>query len=1087
MHSKKDYFILLVFWFFISLNLFGADFTKIIDNRIKIQQGLTQGRISCIIEDQRGFMWFGTADGLNRYNGYSFKGYKKEDQNPYSIPGNSIKCIAEDKEGNLWIGTENGLAVLDICSERFTTFTESDSILDYHGANQIIAISIDQNNNVWCSTNGAGIFKFNPQVNERDYLTQFPEYKAPQSILVDRQNNLWIGDVIDNKIRCINLNNNTSKTYPLASNPRIRPFKSGVCMSLAQASNGRIWVNVTNISSAQGSLFYFDPFTLKFIDVAQHYNKEFIEEYSYFLFVIPSITTDNKGNIYAASMDGLIIKISENFEAEILFEENYSAGNSKLSVYKSKNDLLWIGLNGNGIQLSKPNQKGFALLNKDIYPDFSINSIRSIYEDDEYYWVSGYVAMIKINKKTKKITPIHANISIVYTIQEVLGSPNYLWLGTEGDGLKLFDKRNHKVLKTFHFEIDKTKDNHFNNIYCIHNISKDLSLLGTYGGLLSFNPKNWDFEFLPKSTKNNDKRYMTVSTITKDNAGNILIGYTQGEVGKFNIEKKQVESFTLLEEGPLKDNNNAVKYIFNDKQNNYWIATSNGLVYYQPSTGSKKVFTMNDGLPNNYIYSILQDNQENLWLSTNNGISCYKPKLNIFQNYDKSDGLQCNEFNTGAYFKAKDGTFFLGGIEGLNYFKPENVSTNKILPKIKINSIKIANKNISIGDVLKSNTLVIEPKENVFTIDFVGLSYINSDKNTYKYRIKNIDENWIDIGHRHYITFNRMKHGNYILEIMGSNNHGLSYKTPFSLNINIKPRFYETLWFKITLIAAAILLVFVFIKLRLKRSEAQKKKLMELVEVQTIDLKKANNNLKKEIKKHKETTKELKESNQTKDLFLSIIAHDILNPLGAITGLSELLSKNHNASEDNKQNWSTLINISANNLEELLQNLIYWSKLEQQNILPDIQELPLYDEIQKNTLLFNAALNQKGITISINADKNQKVLADENMLSAILRNIISNAVKFTPKKGNISISTIEDNSFIKILIKDSGEGMSDEHINKIMNTDNHLSSRGTDNECGNGIGLNLVIRFVKLCNGSIEIQSKKGDGSTITIKLPKAN
>lgn len=1058
-----------------------------IDKRIILQEGLSQSRILSTIEDSRGFMWFGTADGLNRYDGYIFKIFRNIFNDSTSLPNNVVNSMVEDDNGNIWIGTNNGIAVFNPYTETFISLKEIDSTKIILGANLIKSCVIDNQMNIWCSTSGYGVIKINPSTFKKEYFffseTDSLYLNEIYSLYIDRSNRLWIGSYLDRAISVYDIDKAKLSKYQLQGIDK-KEKKSLKIHSIFEDSKSRMWISIVDYNDVLGSLFFLNKKEKSFQNYKQFLTKDFIKHFSYSFNTIISITDDNDGNIWFASLLSGVFKFKFGDSPTAYYVDSPLTDSRINLIYRSVNGILWIGTNGNGIELSIPDNTDFKLMSNKINDDFSIESIRTFEEDNIYYWVSGYYGMAKIKKDFTNIEMIQP--ASYYSIVNSTNKSNILWVGSEGGGLQKINKRSNK-LSNINYAKSEFNENIVDFIFKIHPISDTLLLLGTNSGLVGFNPIKKTITPYPFITSSaNIQLHKMVRTIYKDSFNNILIGYVQGGIGIFNPVKKNVVRYRKII--GLNDlvNYNPVNCIYNDNKNRYWIGTSNGLIRYEIGSHNSKLFTEADGLPNSHIYGILPDDEGNLWLSTNNGISCYSPSDKTFRNYDVSDGLQNNEFNTGAYFKAKDGTLFFGGINGFNYFNPKKIKQNSIVPHLVITGIKISNKYLKISKKdLSKSILTIQPHQEVFTIEFAGLSFINSTKNQYKYKILELNEEWIQLGNQHQITFNNLLPGKYTLEILASNNHGLWLSEPHVCKIVVLPTFFESVIFKWIVLVIIIILILTIYKVRLRQITKQKNRLQLFADQQTVSLLDANKTLKDEVLRHETTTDELTASNKTKDKFLSIIAHDIINPLGVIVGFSDLLVDTENDfSEDDKSSFIKTINTTSKGLTSLLSNLLQWSRIQNKSIIPKPKSFLLKSHVLKTISLLQGNINEKEIKLIINIDNETSLFTDTNMLSTILRNLLSNAIKFTPAKGQIKIEAKQIKDMLQVNISDTGVGIPEENLPKLFNPDETISTKGTNNESGTGLGLALVYEFVIINGGKIWVTSELNKGTTFYFTLP---
>lgn len=1062
----------------------------ITDNRIILQEGLSQNRITSIIEDDFGFMWFGTADGLNRYDGNTIQIFRKIYGDSTSLPSSKINSMALDNNGNFWIGTNNGIALFNPYTNTSSSYMETDSVAIALGANKVTSVVVDKNNDVWYSTEGYGVIKINPNTKEKSYYFYSESDSCYMNnidfLYVDNSNRLWLGIFIDQIVRYFDIDNNIMKSININT---VNIHKKNLkLLSFYEDSEDRIWTSIVDYDSINFGLFYLDKDSNRFINYGRYINKINYKKYADCYNSINSFTSDNSGNIWFSSLIGGLFRFKFGETPVAYFVESPGLDSRINCIYCSTNNLIWIGTNGSGVEISVSDKTNFSLINCESDNRLEVESIRCIYEGENYYWVGGYYGLAKISKDFKEIETV--NRASVYSISAIDNYPNTILTGSEGGGLRPFNIESGSFGK-MDFNPNDPNLPYLKYIFNIYPSSDTLVLLGTQNGLYGFNPFSkitykFPFDFLGSRKINTGT---AVRTIYTDPMGNILIGYVQGGVGKLDLKNKIVKKFSPLKNLEGFDNFNPINCLYNDSSEVYWIATTNGLIKYNTIDQSIKLFTIEDGLPNSHIYGILPDEEGNLWLSTNNGLSCYVPDEELFRNYDISDMLQNNEFNTGAYIKSSDGDLFFGGIDGINYFNPSEIKQNSLIPIVVITGVKMENNYVQLSKKdLEDRIFEIPSNIEMFTIEFTGLSFINIHKNKYKYKIIELSDKWIDIDNQNEITFYGMSPGTYNIEILASNNHGLWLTEPYKCVIIIHPKFYESNLFRWLMALLIVVLIIVGIRLRLKSITSQKNKLQLLVDQQTSILQDTNKDLKVEITKHSDTTKELEKTIDTKDKFLSIIAHDILGPLGVIQGFSDLMIEDENGfSNDEKLAFVKTISITSKQLSLLLSNLLQWSRIQNKSIEPELAEVNVLDTTQQVHSLLNGNINEKDIKFILNINKNHNVFVDKNMLLTILRNLISNAIKFTPNNGNITVTTLRKGVMLEVIVSDTGKGIEESFIDSLFDADVNFTTKGTNNEPGTGLGLKLVSEFVSISGGKIWLKSKVDTGTAFYFTLPIYN
>ncbi|MCP2597399.1 ATP-binding protein, partial [Candidatus Aminicenantes bacterium AC-335-G13] len=829
---------------------------------ISTAEGLSQNTGNCIIQDHKGFMWFGTEDGLNKYDGYKFTIYRHDPKNPDSISNSYITAMYEDRDGVLWIGTAGGgLNKFDREKEKFIYYMHDEKNPLSLSNNFVLSIYEDSSGNLWIGTE-RGLNKFDRK-NEK-FIHFLHDKNNPYSIS-------------DNRIFCI-----------------------------YEDRMGNLWIGTQN------GLNKFLPDQEKFIS----YYHDPKNPYSLSNNVVRAIFEDKKGNLWIGTDYGLnkFDRKNNKFIHYVNNPENpWSISNDLIRViYEDRDGNLWIGTYGGGLNLfDRKNEKFYTYLYTPGIPfRFRGSYIFTIYEDDTgLLWIGTYGGgIIKLNKKIKFLhyshepdNPNSLNSNMVFSIYE--DRSGILWIGTYGGGLNKFDRKKGKFTHYMHDPKNPYSLSN-NNVRCITEDNEGNLWIGTYKGLNKFDRKKEKFVIYKVDPNNpNSLSSNYIRALLVDREGNLWIG-TYGGLHKFDKRKKKIIRYKNNPNDPYSISDNRVFSIYEDKDGNLWIGTLKGLnkfdkerekftVYkhdsknpeslsnnfvlciYEDRSGilwvgtyggglnkfdrKKETFThytTDSGLPNNVVYGILEDEEGNLWLSTNNGLSKFNPKTETFRNYDISDGLQGNEFNSGAYFKSKSGEMFFGGINGFNSFYPSEVKNDPYMPEIVITDFRLFNKSLSIGEKFKNHIIleksITETKEiilpynaNNFTIEFSALHFVNPHKNQYAYKLEGIDKDWNYVGNRNFATYTNLHPGEYVFKIIASNCDGIWNNKGMSLKLRILPPFWMTWWFRGLLVGLILGLIFSGYWIRTQAIRRRAKLLEKQVEERTIQLRKINEEIKR--------------------------------------------------------------------------------------------------------------------------------------------------------------------------------------------------------------------------------------------------
>ncbi|MBN2520692.1 MAG: hypothetical protein JXB17_09325 [Bacteroidales bacterium] len=893
LYSKINYRKqILIILFLISFSSFISQAQKreIKFDHITTANGLSQGIINCIYQDKMGFMWLGTIDGLNRYDGYNFKVYKNNPKNNFSISGNIITSIIEDDYGMLWIGTRNnGINIFDQNSEVFIRYKHDPNNMNSISHNSIRTIFLDSENNKWIGTLGGGLNFYNEKEkafihfkhDENNINTISDDFVY--SILEEEPGIYWIGTE-NGGIDLLDYKNNKITHYYYDKN--YRPNRQFFGKTLFKDSYGNIWIG-TDGSGA----YRFNKFNEKFVyfkynPITKGLNNN----------IISSFYEDENKNIWIGT-DGGGINIynpENNSFFYVIQDPNniYSiSSNSVYNIFKDNSGTIWIGTFRGGLNIYNPFKykfKHFTQIAND-ENSLSFKSVLAIYEDKQgNIWIGtdgGGLDLFNREEGTfdhYKHDPLDKNSissNVIKSIYE--DSQGNLWLGTYARGLNLFDRKNNKFI---HYMNDPENINSIghNNVWVIYEDTNNNLWIGLMGGGLDlFDKKNNIFKhYVNNENDINSLSCNNIKTIYEDQDGNFWIG-TEG--GGLNLFNRKTEEFTRLKqipENPLSICNNDIRAIFEDSKGKLWFGTADGLCCLNKADMEFHTLNINDGLPSNVINGILEDDFGDLWISTNKGLSKYSPKTNNFKNYDVNDGIQGNEFNYTAQLKSSDGEMFFGGVNGFNSFSPGKIEDNLFPPQIVITDFKLYGKSINPGDTVNGRVLlnqslssldeiILTHKENIFSIEFSALHFVSPQRNKYSYMLEGFDDSWINIdASKRLVTYMNLEAGSYIFNVKGSNSDGIWSPQTRYLKITILPPWWKTIWFKIafiTLIGSFLILIYL---LRVNYLKSQRKLLELNVENKTSDLKQM-------IRMVREKSKEISDSGDVLNSKSTVLANGV--------------------------------------------------------------------------------------------------------------------------------------------------------------------------------------------------------------------
>lgn len=1005
------------------------------------------------MQDRKGFIWLGTANGLNRYDGYSFVTFTNNPTDSTSISDNGIISMLEDEDGYLWFGTSGGvLNKFDRKTGNFKRYYITDTLKVFetndnpyfelplpfsrNSNNSITTIAKGKDNSLWIGTWGKGLIKFDKKKEEIQHYHYIPgkqnglKTNRIKSILVD-DDFVWVGTIGDGLYKLVdkdadivfvNYSNQKNKNGSISDNRIVTLFKD---------QNKNLWVGT--YEGGLNKLSYQHQIPEPDNSSFEHYKNDPLNKNSLSGNTVTSIIQDRYGLLWIGTFGGGLDQFdpSKNTFKNYRHEAEAASSLSKndvLCILEDASGTIWVGAHlGRGLNKLERQTIKFKQVNRDVKGQKGLNDdvVWSIVSDDnDELWLGTYKGGLnKWNRKIGKFSyyrndPLNANSISDNHIRSIADDGNYLLLGTYNYGLNIFNKNTGAVKRYLHDPSDSASLG-ANQVQCVFIDSEKNYWIGTFGGGLNLVTNTRDFPAGLKfyRYKNDPDNPFSLSddriyTIYEDLDGIMWIGTFGGGLNKFDKKNQQFISYKNIIGDEYSLSDNRVMNIYEDDSGYLWIGTyGGGMLRFDKRKEIFKRYNEKNQLTSSVVYGIIEDGNGNLWMSTDNGLFKFNLKTELFTQYDLHDGLQSLEFSGGAYFKSRKGEMFFGGVNGFNYFYPDSIKDNYYVPPVVISTVRIFNELVK-GEI---DTINVSYNQNFFSVEFASLDYTYSPGNQYAYMLEGFETEWHYVDSRRRIAnYTNLAPGNYIFRVRGSNNDGVWNNVGAKLYLNILPPFWQTWWFISLSVLAAALIIYYLSTIRYRN----------LLAIEKLKSK------------------------------LSADLHDNVGAgLTEISILSELTSHEIKSVSNNSSQRLLVISDKARMLIDNMSDIVW---------VVNPQRDSFYHLILRLKDTYSDLLNSMDIsfgTVNIEKFSGIKLPMDyKQNLYSIFKEAINNSIKHSKcKKIILEANLIKDN--LELSVKDDGIGLDLEKI-----------------KYGNGIQ-NMKNR-AKVINGELEITSSV-EGTTV--------
>ena len=983
---------------------------------LSVQNGLSQNTVNTILQDKQGFMWFGTKDGLNRYDGLSFRKFKHDDRSQRSIGNNFITALYEDEKGSIWVGTDVGLYIYYPEKDSFEHFTKQ-SVENTRIEHTVTAISGDNQGCVWMAVESQGLFCYNLEKGElQNYTLQNFSFLTTnvETFAFDNSGTLWIGCYGDGLF------------YSKDRLKTLHPYLSPV-------NNKEIYAND----------------------------------------VVTCIVKGAYNCLYISSLKGGVkeLNLTSNKLHDLLFEDESGESVFCRELLVASDNELWIGAES-GLYIYNLRLGKYVHLRSSINDPYSLsdNAIYSLCKDREGgIWIGSYFGGInyyprfytnfeKYYPKTKTFSFFTPSNAFTNVHGLCLVDDN-LWVGTFSKGVKVVDTRTGAIVKTYQ-KTDSPRSLIDNSVFSICRTTTGDIYLGTLFGLLRYNRQSDDFDRIPEL----NGRF--VYDIKEDSGGNLWLATYANGAYCYNVSEKKWKNYLHNENNPKSLPYDKVVSIFEDSHRQVWLTTQGGgFCLFHPETETFTSYNLADGLPNDVVYQIVEDKDGLFWLTTNNGLVCFQPTTGAMKVYTTSNGLLGDQFNYHSSLETEDGTIYLGSIDGFIAFNPKTFSENRSLPSIVITDFLLFGKEVYVGEpgspleksITFSDELILQSSQNSFSFRVTALDFQAPRMSKIMYKLDGFDADWLTIGESPIVTYSNLRYGNYTFKVKVSNSDGVWNENGISLKVHILPPFYLSVWAYFVyalLIIGCSLYVIIYFKRR------------------------SNNKHRRQMEKF-EQEKE-REVYHAKIDFFTNVAHEIRTPLTLIKGpLENIILKKQVDAETRedlnvmKQNTERLLNLTNQLLDfRKTESQGFRLNFAKCNITEVLKETHVrFTSLAKQKgLEFTLQVPEKDFYAHVNQEAFTKIIS----------NLLNNGMKYAESYVHVmlEIPETDDDNLFRIRTVNDGVIIPDEMKEEIFKPFVRFNEQEDGKvTTGTGIGLALSRSLAELHQGTLAMET--GEESNI--------
>jgi signal transduction histidine kinase/ligand-binding sensor domain-containing protein/DNA-binding response OmpR family regulator len=1054
------------------------------DNSIflRLEQQLSHNTGTTILKDKRGFLWVGTANGLNRFDGQRISLYEFDDSDSSSISNNFIRKIVESPGGDLWIATENGLNRYIRERDEFRRYYFDEVNSSSLSSNTISDITVDSSGTVWVAA--GDLCRFRAETDDFVRYNATPANAAIERfdynnfVYVDRQQNIWYGYWHD-----LYLYNPVSQQLDLyyAGENELRGYPNWQLHDMVEDQSGTKWI----ATNRAGLLFFRtdggNPVPRQFHDMIN-------QEQRFSDYRLLTLFSDENDNLWISCENAGIVLLDTNRTVKNHYlnnpeDERSISGNSIWSIYQDDEQRIWFGTWNAGISYIDPYNTPFQHFNSSKGRNNISNNIVTDFLEDAKgnLWIATDGGGLNYFNRTSNRFTVYRNdptdaksIGSDAVLSLSFDSKGHVWAGTYSGGISVLNPETGSFRRINQANSDLSS----NNVFDLFSDGRGKMYIATWGGglnILDETTGDWEV-YLSDPPDQTTITGDNVFVIEQDSGGSIWVGTVVG-LNRFYRSPSGKGMFQRFQKYPGSTNglsDNRIHSIYNDRFGRLWVGTSNGLNLFNAAKEQFSVFNKENGLPTSYVSGIVHDQAGNLWISSLKGITEIDSAFLRINKYDISDNLQGNQFNRNAVLCTKKGELLFGGTNGFNLIDPEHLKLNPYPPRLVFTDLKISNKSepISSEGILQktigeTRRITLSYLHSVFSLDFVALNFTHPEKNQYAFMMEGFEPDWNYAGSQNSATYTNLDAGEYTFRVKAANNDGVWNDEGIALGITITPPFWKTWWAYLLYFAAVIGAFYLYLRYQISQER-----------------------LRYELEMEHSKLERLSEMDKIKSRFFANVAHEIRTPIMLIVGPLENLIKSAKVPEPVQQKLALIIR-NAQRLSRMMYQLVDYYQIESPELNLDLSRNDIVEFMRTIYLSFKEYAREHQVRFDFNSNIEYGLTwFDGDKIDKIAYNLLSNAFKFTPNGGTVTLSLNYKSSgagaqnFIEISVADNGVGISREKLDLIFDRYFHDDEQGDSAQQGIGIGLNMTRELVELHQGEIDVRSEAGKGTTFIITLP---